>query len=279
MLVIMLAAMTPLLTLAIALTLSFHQTWALPSPQQHAQQTYLANNNIHIRPATEADLDDITTVVIDAFAPGPAWHYAFPHQDEYKEYQWRCLRKAVEQEFARKPNNTFVNVISVPVGPSAAATTMQGERAERVVAVAVWKILEPDKRQSESGSMDLLGFGVHSGKQKCSDNLDTNMTRAEDFNRQFSVAEEHYVIDFPHKQMHLGLLCTHPDWDGHGFGAAHCEWGMDLAKSMDVPVTLVATPAGWPLYDLLGFESVANITIKTLDEPEDLWFEYMRYEI
>jgi len=100
-----------------------------------------------------------------------------------------------------------------------------------------------------------------------------------DFNMQFLAAEERYLYAPGEKQMHLGLLSTHPDWDGHNFGAAHVHWGMSLAKRMDLPVTLIATPAGWPLYDSLGFDSVANITIATLDESEDLWFEYMRYEL
>lgn len=264
--------MSRLLALAIALLVSCCQSLTALTQYQR-QQSYLGNSDIQIRPATEADLDDITTVFIDAFAPGPVWRYLFPYLDQFKESVWNCTRETIGQQFADRPNTTFVNVISVADRHSTADE--QGKRQDRVVAIAVWRIIEPTTELSHLASMDLLG--VRPGSAKCSDHLEANETRALDYERQFSVAEKHYVLDFPHKQMYLGLLGTHPDWDGHGFGAAHCQWGVEMARGMGVPVTLIATPAGWPLYDSLEFESVANITIETLDEPENLWFEYMRY--
>lgn len=268
--------MARLLTLTIALMISCCQTWALPAHQQkqQPQQIYLSDSKIHIRPVTEADLDDITTVIVDAFRPSPLWRYVFQHQDEYKEYQWKCMRKNVDNIYWHAPNNTFANVISVSLGHGAADTL--GKRSERVVAIAIWRIMEPGAGHSGSDSLGTLG--ARSGSAECLDHLDANLTRALDFNRQFLAAEEHYIWSLPEKQMHLALLGTHPDWDGHGFGAAHCEWGMEMAKKMDVPTTLMATPAGWPLYDSLGFDSVANVTIETLGELEDLWYEYMRYD-
>jgi len=260
-------------TLAAALLVSCCQAWNTFSPYQR-QQAQLSHDEIHIRPAVEADLDDFTTVFIDAFSPGPVWRYVSPHHEQYKEYTWNCTREVVGQQFKHKPNNTFANVISVPDQHS--TSDVQSKRKERVVAIANWKIIEPTAEDPTHGDIDLLDIGL--GSTSCSDNIDMNMTRALDYNRQFRAADEHYVYEFPRKQMHLSLLATHPDWDGHGFGAAHCRWGMEMAKRMDVPVTLIATPAGWPLYDQLGFESIANISIKTLDEPEDLWYEYMRYD-
>lgn len=46
-----------------------------------------------------------------------------------------------------------------------------------------------------------------------------------------------------------------------------------------MPVTLLATPAGYPLYDSLGFESVENATISMLDGLGELWFEVMRWGV
>ena len=270
----MLGDMPRLLTLAITLIVSCCQTWALPAHQQRHQQTYLSDSKIHIRPGTEADLDDITTVIVNAFRSGPDWRYVYQHQDEYREYQWKCMRETVDNIFQHAPNNTLTNVISVPLSHDAADTP--GKRNERVVAVAFWRIMEPGAGHSDSNSINALGIG--SGSAECLDHLDANLTRALDFNRQFLAAEEHYIWSLPEKQMHLALLGTHPDWDGHGFGAAHCQWGMEMARGMDVSTTLMATPAGWPLYDSLGFDSVANITIETLGELEDLWYEYMRYD-
>lgn len=184
------------------------------------------------------------------------------------------MREEIGKQFKDIPNNTRANVISVP--SQHPGTCMQGNRDERVIAIAVWKMFEPNTKHSDRGSMDLLG--VLHNSAKCSDHLDANMTRGLDFERQLAAAVKRYVYDLPQRQMYLGLLATHPEWDGHGFGAVQCHWGMEMAKEMDVPVTVIGTPAGWPLYDSLGFESVANITIKTLGEMEDLWYEYMRYD-
>jgi len=44
-----------------------------------------------------------------------------------------------------------------------------------------------------------------------------------------------------------------------------------------MPVTLLSSPAGYPLYDSLGFESVKNATVGMLDGLGELWFEVMRW--
>ena len=85
-------------------------------------------------------------------------------------------------------------------------------------------------------------------------------------------------------QLYLNLLATHPSWDGNGFAARQVRWGMKLsrredeARSSTVPVTLLATPAGWPLYESLGFEGVENATISMLDGLGELWSEVCRWD-
>lgn len=271
------STMTQFLMLTIALLMLCQQAWPFPPQQQQQwspQQTSLADSNIHIRPATEADLDDIVTVVIDAFAPGPVWRYLYQFQDQFKEYQWKCWRENIGEQFKHKSNDTFANVVSIPGQYS--DLNSQGNREEKVVALAVWNVLEPSSAYFELEGMDLLG--VLHDSAKCSDHLDMNITRASDYQRQALVAEERYVYSLAQKQLYLNLLATHPDWDGHDFAAAHVQWGLEKARAMGVPVTLLGTPAGWPLYNSLGFESIANITIETLGDMDDLWYEYMRYD-
>lgn len=98
-------------------------------------------------------------------------------------------------------------------------------------------------------------------------------------------------------QLYLNLLATHPGWDGNGFAARQVRWGMELscgygsedvdvdvggisgeAKGTTVPVTLLATPAGWPLYESLGFEGVENATISMLDGLGELWNEVCKWD-
>lgn len=241
---------------------------SFPEPQQEVIGQL--DINYRFRPAVEDDLDDAATVICDAFSPGPVWRYAFPRYAEFKDYHWRCLRK----EMGHVPHKTinasvFANVITVPDGTG-----------ERVVSIGVWNLIEPKPKHAADAEPDFSTsqFDMFRMHKKCSDNLDANMTRAKDLSKQFEAVEKHYVRDFPRTQMYLALLATHPDWDRHGFGAVQVEWGMDKMKGTGVPLTLLGTPAGWVLYDQLGFESVANITITTLDWPENLWHEYMRYE-
>lgn len=230
--------------------------WSACSPAfaEHAkpllqQQDIIEFSKVHIRPAEKQDLDDVATVILDAFAPSALYHYAFPQFERFREYHWKCLRKELGRQFADIPENAFLNVISVP---NDSRKHTGDSRHNRAVAVAAWKIIEPTTEVVNH--KESIDFGLHLEKSSCSDNLDTNMTRALNFSRQFSLAEKHYVNEYPGKQVYLALLATHPDWDGHGFGATHCQWGMAMAAEMKAPVTLIATPAGWPLYDELGFE-------------------------
>ncbi|KAI3337030.1 hypothetical protein HD806DRAFT_475441 [Xylariaceae sp. AK1471] len=250
-----------------------------PTVYENTQKPIINHGGIQPRPATEADLNDFVTVFIDAFAPGPTWQYVFPHLNEYKDYYWHCLRNEAGIQFAHKPNTTFINVISIPT-QSADTKSGQITLRERVVAVGVWRDLT--EISEEVHRPHRSPFDPRSMYAKCSDHLEANMTRLVDFQRQGDVVEKRYIFDFPEPQLLLDLLATHPSWDGHGLGAANVQWGIEKAKELGthIPVTLLATPAGWPLYDSLGFESMANITIKTLDdELDDLWLEYMRHVV
>lgn len=228
-------------------------------------------DHAHFRPGTEDDLDEITTVILDAFMPSETYRYVFPQLD-YK-YHWKCMREEIGREFADRPENAWINVITVPNPQSSADPHAKG--TNRVVAVAGWKIIEPQTKSS--CHEDIWRLDTYRTIAKCSERLDWNMTRAADFGRQMGLIEKRYLYGYEHTQMYLAILATHPDWDGHGFGAAHCYWGMKMAEARNITTTLIASPAGWVLYDSLGFESVHNITITTIDWPVNLWQEYMQY--
>ena len=220
------------------------------------------------RPATEDDLDDIVTVYIAAFRPGPLWQYAYIDDDKYANYTWTCTRKALQEQWQDLSAGSFVNVIAV-----AHEGERSGQRNDTVVSVAAWSWLKP-------GDFEALPFTskLHALHSKCSEHLDLNVTRAADFERQFKQIADPYIRDLTEPQLYLGLLATHPDWDGHGFGAAQVEVGLEKATLADTPVTLIATPAGYPLYDSLGFRSLANLTFVKLDHLGTLWQEYMRWD-
>ncbi|KAK5111648.1 hypothetical protein LTR62_004753 [Meristemomyces frigidus] len=221
-----------------------------------------------LRPLTSKDIPGFVEVYLAAFSPGPIWKYTHFDSSSLRNYTRDCVRKVVEQEWHHHPDSVFANAITVPDHDEGAA-----DGVERLVSFAVWHWLYPDQDQTILSTLQLPT--ILSGP--CSDRLDTNLTRAAQVQAETKRVEDIYFRNLTSPQLYLNLLATHPDWDGHGFGAAQVEFGMEVAKARDAPVTLIATPAGYPLYDSLGFSSGANLTLEMYDGLGTLWFEYMRW--
>ncbi|KAK0251621.1 hypothetical protein LTR91_002458 [Friedmanniomyces endolithicus] len=230
-----------------------------------------------LRPAVEDDLDDIVTVFLDAFKPSAGWQYAHSHDDDYTDYTWTCTRQFFQGEWeSLHPSRTFINVIAVP--RDGGQHHDDNLRGESVVSFGVWNWMKPQEEVADS-SFPFRPHQLHAAPGgKCSEHLDVNTTRAADLAQQLSLAVEKYIRNLTEPQLYLNLLATHPDWDGHGFGARQVEVGLKEATRVGMPVTLLASPAGWPLYDSLGFRSLANITHEMFDGLGTLWSEYMRWD-
>ena len=247
----------------------------------------------HFRGVEFKDLAAITTVFIEAFSPSAVWHYVMPGLQDHKDEAWACLHAELKDAWrTRNTNRTIGKVITVPSrsnGHSESEQEAEAEEEDLVVSFSFWSIRtrkyggdgeieEPQEATNPLTSFSSLAAALQS---RCGGMAPgTNLTRAMDFQRQNDAYEYKYFDKaYPH-QLYLKLLATHPDWDGNGFGARHVEWGQQLSLELEprMPVTLFASPAGYPLYDSLGFESVKNATIAMLDGLGDLWFEVMRWE-
>lgn len=42
--------------------------------------------------------------------------------------------------------------------------------------------------------------------------------------------KSHFDKIYGDRQVHLLVLATHPDYQRHGAGTRHCQWGIELAK-------------------------------------------------
>lgn len=267
------------------------------------------------REMTTWDVDAVTTTIVDAFDPGPTWRYIYQFRKTFPHFHWRCMRENVQNDYLNREITSYHNVI-VPTNI----------KYHEVKSFARWEMMinhEVNSSQSvgrrlptelgmltpgsvNAGDERRLGAQTQRSMSKsrgqtwseeaqslelpCSFHIDMNIIRAAHLNSQVEAADKKYIDDMYEYQFYLAGLATHPDWDGHGFGAAQVEWGIEKArleeerlsklqgKQVRVPVTLFATPAGYPLYKSLGFESVANITLELLDNFEGgtTWFEYMR---
>jgi hypothetical protein len=287
-----------------------HQQPFIPKPNQ-------PNNPItyNFRPATEADLPAITTITVEAFLPSAAWHYLIPDIKHHKQDIWNCLHDQIVQGWKHfDSNKTFLNVITVP--PSSSSSNSENKNNEVPVSFAVWNVrtLEEEEEGAFSSSTS-SSLSVDAILQTCLIPPGTNFTRAQDYDRQlqtilqrfFSPSQESVWQD----QLYLNLLATHPEWDGNGFGARQVKWGLELSRRLggrggggggegreegnvvvvgeeeegdeeatagSIPVTLLSSPAGWPLYESLGFEGVENATIGMLDGLGELWFEVCKWD-
>lgn len=250
------------------------------------------------RNASLDDLDDVTTVFLDAFRRSSSWSYI--HQFEYDvdpDYVWTCQRAAF-QGFYEMTERVAIKVLSV------ADETVT--RKERVVSFSAWDLARLNLT-SETSQQEILPStpalwpaagvaGVYTrarftGKASsatfdCEAHLDVNMTRLHHWNNTMWEHDTKYVKALG-SQLYLGLLATHPDWDGHGFASSHLAWGKErlaqinnASKGSDhwIPLTLTATPAGYPLYIKEGFKGLHNQTLERLDGKGLLWNEAMKYE-
>jgi GNAT superfamily N-acetyltransferase len=80
------------------------------------------------------------------------------------------------------------------------------------------------------------------------------------------------------RQVHLLVLATHPDYQRHGAGTRHCQWGMELARERKSAVTLFSSPMGTRLYTELGFKMLDHVAVQVPGEEEKLSIGVMTYD-
>lgn len=80
------------------------------------------------------------------------------------------------------------------------------------------------------------------------------------------------LFDRPYNSKHyyLGLLATHPDYQGHGIGTKLVMWGLEKAKREEWNVTLFPSPMGRRVYAKLGFKDVGGFRTQVDGDEEYL---------
>jgi GNAT superfamily N-acetyltransferase len=100
-----------------------------------------------------------------------------------------------------------------------------------------------------------------------------------DFDQKFSKAQHKYLNDvYGSTQFYLAVLATHPDFQGRGYGEQLVLSGIDMAPTLGLDVvTLIATPMGEPVYFSLGFQSIANFSVTSIDGDMAFPYDVMIY--
>ncbi len=93
---------------------------------------FVANgsNELILRRATKADLDDITRVAQAGFPDDPEFNYRFPYRHKFPEDNWKWTRREYA-EYLEQPQKFAVLVVTAPV-------VEDGRTRDRPIALAVW---------------------------------------------------------------------------------------------------------------------------------------------
>jgi hypothetical protein len=92
---------------------------------------------MHIRPATLADVDQVTDVFIESMPDDPCWNYRFPYRHEYpqdhREFHRDLIRRFISPEYA----DWAVMIVESSATP--------GEKS-KVASFSVWNLSYVNKR-------------------------------------------------------------------------------------------------------------------------------------
>lgn len=254
------------LFLPILLFLETRDSVALSSPQQEPLSTTPS-----IRNATKADAKAMTRVIEAAFHDSPHIRYAYQFMDEYPNDHFNCMYENIHK------------VIGLPYVLAQIAMLPNISEPHKLTpaAAALW-VLPTAWRSNILEDRPLRLFGTC--RQR-----DLNITRAEDFERQFGSAKQKCLDNVYAKknQFYLDTLATHPDYQRQGAGSALVTSGLDFGTSAfkddNVTATLIATEAGEPLYKYLKWESMSNFSVHSMDvvngTREEWKFDVMKYRL
>ncbi|KAL4882164.1 hypothetical protein BJY04DRAFT_187295 [Aspergillus karnatakaensis] len=216
-----------------------------------------------LRNATIADAKDIAETVAAAFASTPHFQYIYQFRNEFPTEHLKCLEEVTVSAVQHHQSEYRLQVID---NPSAYETGKSGN----AVGVAVWE-LQDDEDEDD----DVLSVG--SMLARCA-HRDLNVTRTVDFNlKLIALKKRHLDSSFGSRQLYLNTLATHPEYQGLGIGTDLVTAGLEAARASAVNVTLLATQAGRGVYRRLGFQSVANVSVVSVDEDQVFEFEAMAW--
>lgn len=261
----------------------------LPFATCHQLQQPLISQQPLLRNATLDDADDITSVVIAAFSPTPAWQYIYQFHKSKPNEHHRCVRDGIMQVVAEP--EFHIEVIEAPAD-------VKGEL--NVVAAAAWR---PNFSEDAMGvfvsrvaskyriialfQMSLFrlwelgrnGKGWADKTKEHCEHRDMNLTRALPFAHASTIALKKYIEEpFGPTQLYLDMIAVHPDYQLHGAGTRLVSRGVERGRRDGVNVTLAALPTSEGFYAHIGWRSWSNFTIEGVDGDREFRYDVMAYD-
>ncbi|MFD2077612.1 GNAT family N-acetyltransferase [Actinopolymorpha cephalotaxi] len=193
---------------------------------------------VEIAVATPADRDRVIGSLVAAFSGDPVLRYLFPDEDTYPTYAGAFFGDL----FDRRVHSRTIWTIG---GAS----------------VAMWQ-----PPSIGTGPADPLGTAGDESGDQAGDNLEARLP-ADVWARVRTYDEAVHVALPTTPFWYLGVLGTHPDSAGRGFGHAVMNAGLRRAAADGLPAVLeTSNPANVEMYRRAGWQ-----VTHTVDEPLPIW--------
>lgn len=251
--------------------------WATLSTTAVSAHQSPLNSPINIRNATVDDAEAITAIIQAAFHDAPDNKYVYQFMDEHPRHMFKCILDGVGNKLHDPRIMAHVALLPNSSAPHDLVPA----------AVALWVLPSVSHQSLRMNGPPYLSLSTLAPPPACLPTL--NITRAIDFDHQFTTAWHRYLNDvYPTKQQfYLATLATHPEFQRRGAGGALVTSGLAFAEGAygkkNVTATLIATEVGEPLYLHLAWESIKNFTVESLDVikgyREGWRFDVMKYDI
>jgi len=217
-----------------------------------------------VRLATNADLEDMTAVLVAASPLDPVYPYRFPDWDFYPaEFAALCRQKCVEYL-----QTSTVVVCELPVADAYGCSTT------RVVAFSAWDMPAAAQPPRPRRRSSIEPTSPTSATTPAPPTTIGNLTRQSAF--RAALAEHRQTLfDARYRpaqggHVFLKILLTHPRHQRRGAGTALASWGVAQARALGVHTTVFASPMGLRLYRRLGFREVGRFRVCVEGEGEFL---------
>lgn len=225
--------------------------------------------DVDVRLAGPNDARAIAEVLIDAFADSPHIKYVYQHaNDSNREVTLQCGTLSVAESLSHPNIYAHIGVLHT-------------EDGDKVVSASAWEAPWTTGTPLSAGLLSLLGHGRSFLELDCPGPA-VNMTRAIHCGTLLSQAEQRLLDDvYGNHQLYLAAIGTLPKYQGHDIAGMLLREGIKHGMAR-VPesngllyATLLATPAGEPLYFENHYRSIENVSIPSIEGDQHFRFDAM----
>lgn len=187
-----------------------------------------------------------------ALPTDPICPYSFPFIDQYPDDHVRFTRLRYTELMTA--GERAIMVFDCP--------SIEDPNVNKAVAFSMWQLPGTHIKTAQAKTNGPAG---HLQRPDASAAQMTAFREAID-----AVKAEMFDNRYGEKQLYLGMLACHPDYQGRGAGKILCIWGLSKAKAEDLVLTLFAAPTGRRLYRRLGFRDAGTFHTQVQGEDEYL---------